>query len=168
MAADKGGEARMNPTRAAFLTGLCYTLPLLVWCVPLVWGIEGRDHATSLLEQLTGLILLLQALAVVLFVPRFLGQRTWTAALTDTLVLISVPWPLLTFASLQAELNPWIVVFSQLAIGGIGLMLWGACRLLNHLSWPQTILRPLSYSTGVIGLALILASHSAWAGYLTS
>lgn len=103
----------MISDRAAVITGLCYSLPLAVWCLPQLYGAPGASAVQGVLRDTVNAALLLQMLTVVLFAPRFTAGRS--TPIGSGLLLICVPWPLLVMSWLSGAVGALLLALSQVA-----------------------------------------------------
>ena len=152
----------MNIHRSATITGLCYSIPLTLWCLPLLQDAAGYEEAEAVLRQAVGIVLLLQGIAVALFVPRFLIGVRRIDALPACLLLIALPWPLLALAWLAESVAALPLLLSQLALVSLALLLQAVSngsRLAAGWRPLNELLPPL---VQISALALVLDLYSRW------
>jgi hypothetical protein len=122
----------MNVERNATFSGIAYSLPLLIWLLPMLQGSDDWPETHLILQEGMLTILLLQGLVISLFVPRLLTWTDWSRAVHGGLLLISPAWPLLTLIWLAGAANAAPLLLSQLVLLTFLLLLQGLVRLLQH------------------------------------
>lgn len=142
----------MNPDRLAAISGLCYTLPVLLWTLPLLVEAGSWQQATTVLHQATGAVLLLQGIMVALFVPGLLSRQPPVAGLSAILLLVAVPWPLLALAVLTGSASAFPLMLSQSGLIAGGMLLWGAVRV----PLPRALSNLCPATLQVVSLAVVL------------
>ncbi|MCB1858894.1 MAG: hypothetical protein KDI63_11500 [Gammaproteobacteria bacterium] len=154
----------MKAPAAALLTALCYFLPLLLWCLTLLWSTEGMTEVSATLRLGVQWILVVQIFGTALFIPQFLARHRARRVLTDLLLLLAPPWPLMVLAWQAGAVDLAILVYWQLALLGMGWLLWGLCRLLLRLPLSSVASETLLSSLRLAIPAVILANLQAWPG----
>jgi hypothetical protein len=109
----------MNAWRSALLGGLLYTLALSVW---LFGGLEPGPMPWDPTRAYRALIWC-QGLAVAILLPAVASARGVLTAMLASLLVVSIPWPLITLFSLAKNPDLW-----RLAQGQAAIMIW-ACLL---------------------------------------
>ena len=105
----------MSPWRAALLGGLAYGLAFALWLLP---GLEPGSRVPDLAPAYRALIWS-QVLAAALLLPATAaGERIWSALLPP-LLLVTVPWPLVSLISLAGG-----APIADLAPGQAAVALW--------------------------------------------
>ena len=152
----------MNIHRGATITSLCYSIPLTLWCLPLLQDAARYEEAEAVLQQAVGLVLLLQGIAVALFVPRFLVGIRRIDALSACLLLIAVPWPLLALAWLAESVTALPLLLSQLGLISLALLLRAASNGSHFAAGWQPLNELLPPLIQIAALALVLDLYSRW------
>ena len=122
----------MNTLKIGVIAGLAYSLPVMIWLLTsLAWH---ADRVVPLVTQALTALFLVQALALVAWVPWFAEQSGWRMALPAFWLLLSFPLPLLAMAWATGAVDAARLSLAQGALLGFAVLLLGAARGLLRLT----------------------------------
>ena len=122
----------MNTIRSGVIAGLVYSLPVMIWLLTsLAWH---SDRVVPLVTQALTALFLVQALALVVFVPWFAERSGWRMALPALWLLLSFPLPLLAMAWATDVVDAASLSLVQGALLGFAVLLLGVAKSLLGLT----------------------------------
>jgi len=125
----------VNTIRSGVIAGLAYSLPVMIWLLTsLAWH---SDRVVPLVTQALTALFLVQALALVVFVPWFAERSGWRMALPALWLLLSFPLPLLAMAWATGTMDAAHLSLMESALMGFAVLLLGAAKGLVRLTSGQ-------------------------------
>ncbi|MCP3870515.1 MAG: hypothetical protein GY703_20970 [Gammaproteobacteria bacterium] len=118
----------MMNTRIAIYSGLFQTLPLTLWTVPQIRLDSDGSSARLMLSSTVDIIVLLQALTIALLLPPVVPKLHTRPALVNLLLMLAIPWPLLSLAWISGAVGLAELFSTQAAV----LVLAGAVFTLSR------------------------------------